>query len=540
MVASQMITNMVHINIVTDHADPEFREVIRSELNRWTRRISAGGTSYTYQWKIRKPLEDEERVFIESKTWMEVDHRLDQLKSHRIEGHVWIYMFFEPNEDGPYKFINNTVSPLNWRKPILGFKRFAYMLANRPNLDDDDSRDSTMDMILETIDHLTFDPKKNNGGGGVDKGNKKMVSSDPMKYLLSQEMDVIINLIHEDIEDAIEMDPMIVARMKSMISKMYMEESGIITSNLFTSSSLHISIQKVYHAIDAQFINRHLMNKDLNTSEEERLFPIESAPQLLNAIETRIVEHNNKQSYHINVIVPRMSSDHQNNEKKMKRTLEFYDMKRRTKSNSIISPYRGSVLIWNNEDDFTIGFKVFMRALIGLPYESASNDEQSRPYYDVKQLTDISSSGSSVDPIMHDSYIHSTFFYSKWELDSILRHITLNQIQSTLSSLESIEKLLQKVSNIVINEEVSQRIHDAYNLSMSSIGHLQRGDLPLAHSHSCQAYKYSESAFFDPSLLSLLYFPDDQKYAVYFPLFLPVSLPLFSSLYHLLKTVTKK
>ena len=36
----------------------------------------------------------------------------------------------------------------------------------------------------------------------------------------------------------------------------------------------------------------------------------------------------------------------------------------------------------------------------------------------------------------------------------------------------------------------------------------------------------SETAFFDASLLELLYFPQDQKFAIYIPLFLPVSVPI--------------
>lgn len=32
--------------------------------------------------------------------------------------------------------------------------------------------------------------------------------------------------------------------------------------------------------------------------------------------------------------------------------------------------------------------------------------------------------------------------------------------------------------------------------------------------HARKAYESSEKAFFDPSLLALLYFPDDQKYVV--------------------------
>ncbi|VDP23409.1 unnamed protein product, partial [Soboliphyme baturini] len=59
-------------------------------------------------------------------------------------------------------------------------------------------------------------------------------------------------------------------------------------------------------------------------------------------------------------------------------------------------------------------------------------------------------------------------------------------------------------------------------------------DIKRAASLSRTAFLNSETAFFDPSLLALLYFPDDQKYAIYVPLFLPVCLPVFLSVFRIL------
>ena len=50
----------------------------------------------------------------------------------------------------------------------------------------------------------------------------------------------------------------------------------------------------------------------------------------------------------------------------------------------------------------------------------------------------------------------------------------------------------------------------------------------------------SEAAFFDPSLLALLYYPDDQKYAIYVPYFLPVGLPILISLKSIVKLIKSK
>lgn len=59
---------------------------------------------------------------------------------------------------------------------------------------------------------------------------------------------------------------------------------------------------------------------------------------------------------------------------------------------------------------------------------------------------------------------------------------------------------------------------------------LASGHLASAFIASQEAVTSSERAFFDPSLLHLLYFPDDQKFAIYIPLFLPMAVPIFLSL----------
>ena len=44
--------------------------------------------------------------------------------------------------------------------------------------------------------------------------------------------------------------------------------------------------------------------------------------------------------------------------------------------------------------------------------------------------------------------------------------------------------------------------------------------------NSIQALILSSRAFFNPGMLAMLYFPPEHKYAVYTPLFAPISAPL--------------
>ena len=45
-----------------------------------------------------------------------------------------------------------------------------------------------------------------------------------------------------------------------------------------------------------------------------------------------------------------------------------------------------------------------------------------------------------------------------------------------------------------------------------------------------RAESHASRSFFDPSMLAMLYFPDEHKYAVYTPLFGPLFVPLFVTL----------
>lgn len=55
-----------------------------------------------------------------------------------------------------------------------------------------------------------------------------------------------------------------------------------------------------------------------------------------------------------------------------------------------------------------------------------------------------------------------------------------------------------------------------------------------------QAYVSAERAFFDPSMLALLYFPSEQKYAIYIPLFLPIMIPVIFSFNSISKFLKKR
>lgn len=114
----------------------------------------------------------------------------------------------------------------------------------------------------------------------------------------------------------------------------------------------------------------------------------------------------------------------------------------------------------------------------------------------------------------------------QWEADYQLRYRSMENILETRRTLQSLASLLSHISNIVITEDIARRVEAALDEVGKSVQYLADGRLQEGHQASQAAVQQAEAAFFDPSLLALLYFPDDQKYAIYVPYFLPVGLPV--------------
>ena len=122
-----------------------------------------------------------------------------------------------------------------------------------------------------------------------------------------------------------------------------------------------------------------------------------------------------------------------------------------------------------------------------------------------------------------------------WERDAQLRLRTLEYTLDCVSTLASLSHLLSQIPNIVISDQVGEQVASAVEAVEKSAKMARKGRLLEGFHQAEQALQLAEAAFFDKSLLALLYFPDDQKYAIYIPFFLPVGIPVLLSLKPLFK-----
>ncbi|KAH9515259.1 hypothetical protein Btru_014016 [Bulinus truncatus] len=127
----------------------------------------------------------------------------------------------------------------------------------------------------------------------------------------------------------------------------------------------------------------------------------------------------------------------------------------------------------------------------------------------------------------------------QWELSGWLRCRCVENLVTATSTLQSLAKLLEEIGNIVINDEIGKEVEAAVAAIKESKFLFKNGKLKEAFLASKAAIEASELAFFHPSLLELLYFPEDQKFAIYIPLFLPISIPIVTSMLHAVKWFKK-
>lgn len=105
---------------------------------------------------------------------------------------------------------------------------------------------------------------------------------------------------------------------------------------------------------------------------------------------------------------------------------------------------------------------------------------------------------------------------------------TIENFNNGRQTLDTLSQLLQSIPNIVIDDNMAEKIQTSLDLLESC--HQTRDY------QACQKGRLlADQVFYDPSLLKLLYFPDDQKFAIYVPLYLPMGAPIAWTLFNDIK-----
>ncbi|KAJ3152344.1 hypothetical protein HDU86_005873 [Geranomyces michiganensis] len=117
---------------------------------------------------------------------------------------------------------------------------------------------------------------------------------------------------------------------------------------------------------------------------------------------------------------------------------------------------------------------------------------------------------------------------TQWEHDRLVRWRTVQNMADAVKTLNSLATLIEKLESMVVLDAIQTQVLQALSSLRNAHTSLQSAtsNHTMASLHARAAIMASESAFFDPTMVAMLYFPDEHKYAVYMPLFVPVSVPV--------------
>jgi GPI-anchor transamidase subunit S len=119
---------------------------------------------------------------------------------------------------------------------------------------------------------------------------------------------------------------------------------------------------------------------------------------------------------------------------------------------------------------------------------------------------------------------------SGWELDEVVRKRILANVAEASSTLTSLATLIETMPGMVVLDGIRDQVLSSLDAIANAQQAVVRGDYPAAMAQSTIAKTQAEAAFFDPTMVSMLYFPDEHKFAVYMPFFVPVFVPLLHAL----------
>ncbi|KNE64271.1 hypothetical protein AMAG_09303 [Allomyces macrogynus ATCC 38327] len=94
----------------------------------------------------------------------------------------------------------------------------------------------------------------------------------------------------------------------------------------------------------------------------------------------------------------------------------------------------------------------------------------------------------------------------------------------TIQTLQALVRLVDQQTNLPVSPTIAREVQTALR-GVTSRPTAAWSDM---HARARAARAQAEAAFFDPDMVGLMYFPDEHKYAVYMPLFVPVLVTVLS------------
>ena len=118
---------------------------------------------------------------------------------------------------------------------------------------------------------------------------------------------------------------------------------------------------------------------------------------------------------------------------------------------------------------------------------------------------------------------------AEWEYHALFSRLLSLSLQTTLRDLQGLYDLVASVRHMPVSAAIAEQTERAVALARLAVAQCVAGEW-VECGHSARAASVSaHDAFYAESLLPSLYFPDEHLYAVYLPLFLPITMPVLGA-----------
>ncbi|KAF2486578.1 phosphatidylinositol-glycan biosynthesis class S protein [Neohortaea acidophila] len=125
-------------------------------------------------------------------------------------------------------------------------------------------------------------------------------------------------------------------------------------------------------------------------------------------------------------------------------------------------------------------------------------------------------------------------------ISGLTRERTTSLILSASSTLGALSRLTLKLTSIAIPDSVAKSVSETIHRLDQACQHMQDGRYLSALENARTAEEEAEKAFFEPSMVGQVYFPEEHKVAVYVPLLGPMAVPLVLSAIKELKKLRER
>eukprot|EP01125_Pyxidicula_operculata_P005605 TRINITY_DN1967_c0_g1_i2.p2 TRINITY_DN1967_c0_g1~~TRINITY_DN1967_c0_g1_i2.p2 ORF type:complete len:188 (-),score=34.90 TRINITY_DN1967_c0_g1_i2:151-714(-) len=116
------------------------------------------------------------------------------------------------------------------------------------------------------------------------------------------------------------------------------------------------------------------------------------------------------------------------------------------------------------------------------------------------------------------------------ELDWCIYNELFSSQHAALLTLNEFVELIENLTNIPVEDEIAEKVKSSLNYLKKSITEGESGSIVASLLHSKLASDLAKKVFFDSNMMAMLYFPEEHKFALYLPLFLPLTFPIISGL----------